>query len=782
MGLIAAGVNQTATAAATTLSGDDALTLGAAAQAVGTSALDLGHNTITGGSGSYAITLGGGGDVVSLGNGNSTVQSAQASLTPLDQQIMIGGIQGFSNLAKDANVSALIATGRASLYLHWAALCDASGWPINVPGAQATAAQIAAIEKNFAASSGSIAELNYATPDTVSTYFSGLFTQEYTGLGFDPNSANVNVENVPQTAAGYAGWVAYVNAARSYGMATVAPVYSPNGVNPIGRWSDPAYATMRQMALYGGAIALDTPPGYFFGQSAAYQQFAIDEIKWGVANGLRVSVIVSPGYGNTTFLANTQALVAFLENAGALPTQWDVENYDVGVPANYPNDIGSETQTNTIANVALWLANNAPTAPRLNFGADSITVGNGNDQVTLAAADTLSAGSGTDTVIASNNNAIGIGGGGGTITLGTADRVAISSGNYGVQLGGGDTIYASGTLAFTGGAATGAADMISLTSGAASITGGAQVLNVQNLRATVSATLGSGGGTVQGGSGGGNLLAATSGAATLLGGGAGDTLQGGSGACVITTSARGNSQVFAGTGSDTITLHNGDTLTAAAGSGPSTVQLAGNAAVTIGGAAMTLTLTGGGDKVQITGAGGSLVNSLLGTNAITCADTGADTVIGGNFFTSITGGAGADVLTAGSGGGMIRAGTGNATLTGGSGAVTIVGGAGNTLVNTGSGTAVVTLGGGTDSVMFGAGACSIACGTGLDQFDLTGAGAGIVDYITGYVLGQDGLKLDPGVTMTSDTFKSGAAVIKLSSGAEIIIHGAGLSATNLPHF
>jgi hypothetical protein len=755
MGSIAAGLSQPTGAAAITVSGNDALTLTGDAQAVGTSALDLGHNTILGGNGSYTIALGGGGDVVSLGNGNATVLSAQASLTPLDQQVMIGGIQGFADLATAANVSALVATGRASLYLHWAALCDASGWPINVPGAQATAAQITAIEHNFAASSGSIAELNYATPDTVSAYFSGLFTQEYTGLGFTPNSANVNTEGVPLNASGYAGWVAYVNAARSDGLATVAPVYSPNGFTAIGHWSDPTYAVVREMALYGGAISLDTPPDFFFQQSAAYQQFTIDEIKWGVANGLRVSVIVSPGNGGSNFLANTQAFVAFLEKAGALPTQWDAENYDVGVPATYPNNIGSETQTNTIANVALWLADNAPTAPRLNFGSDTITLGGGNDQVTLAANDTLTAGSGMDTVVASGNNAISIGGGSGTIALGTADRVTIGSGTYVVQLGGGDTITASGMLSFNGGGTgSAAADMIALAAGAATIAGGAQVLNVQSARATLSVTLGSGGGTVQGGSSGGNLLIATSGAATLLGGGAGDTLQGGSGACVITTSQRGNSQVVTGTGSDTITLHNGDTLTAAAGAGPSTVQLGGNAAVTI------------------TGAGGSLVNALTGTDTITCSGTGADTAIGGSGFTWLYAGLGPDVLTAGSGGGMIRAGAGNATLNGGSGAVTITGGAGADMITTGTGSAFVTL---------GSGACSIACGTGIDHFDLTGAGAGAVDIITGYVLGQDSLKLDAGVSMTAESFTNGAALIRLSTGAEIIIHGTAISATNLPH-
>jgi hypothetical protein len=782
MGLIAAGINQTATAATTTLSGNDAVALAGAAQAVATGALDLGHNTITGGNGSYMISLGGGGDVVSLGNGNATVLSAQASLTPQDQQIMIGGIQGFADLATDANVSALIATGRASLYLHWAALCDASGWPINVPGAEATTAQIAAMEQNFAASSGSIAELDYARPATVSSYFAGLFTQEFTGLGFAATSANVNVEALPLNAAGYAGWVTYVNAARAYGMATVAPVYSPNGFATIGHWSDASYAMVRQMALYGGAISLDTPPDYFFQQSAAYQQFTVDEIKWGVANGLRVSVIVSPGNAGGNFLANTQAYVAFLTKAGALPTQWDAENYDVNVPVTYPNNIGAETQTNTIANVALWLADNAPTTPQLNFGGDSITLGNGNDQVTLAAHDTLSAGSGADTITASSNNAISIAGGSGTITLGTADSVTIGAGNYVVQLGGGDTISAAGTVVFAGGIVPGPADMITLSAGAATITGGAQALNVQSAGATLFATLGSGGGTVQGGSGGGNMLVATSGAATLLGGGAGDTLRGGSATCTITTAQQGHSQVFTGAGNASVMLHNGDTITTALGGGHVTARLGSASAVTIGGAAMSLILNGTGDTVQITGAGSSLVQSLNGTNTITCGGTGPATVFGGTGFNWLYGGAGPDVLTEGSGGGMERAGGGNATLIGGSGAVTITGGAGTDLIYTGTGTAAVTLGSGTDQVVIGAGVCSIACGTGIDHFDVAGAGAGAVDMITGYVLGHDTLKLDQGVSMTSESFTNGAALIKLSSGAEIIIHGAGISATHLPHF
>jgi Ca2+-binding RTX toxin-like protein len=763
MGLIAAGLHETSSAAATfTLSGNDSLSLTGAAQRVATSALDLGHNTVAGGNGAYAVSLGGGNDVVSLGNGNNTVVSAQASLTPQDQQVMIGGIQGFAALATPANIAALLATGRASLYLHWASLCDASGWANNVAGAGATAAQIAAIEQNFAASSGSIAELDYSPPGAVASFFSGQFAQEFTRLGFDPTSANVNVEAVPLNPSGYAGWVGFVNAARGSGMATVAPIYSPNGIANPGHWADAAYATLRQMALYGGAIALDTPPDFFFQQSPAYQQFAVDEIKWGLANGLRVSVIVSPGSGDPNLLANAQALVAFLTNAGALPTQWDVENYDVNVPATYPNTIGAETQANTIANVALWLAQNAPTAPRLNFGGDAITVGNGNNQVTLAASDTLSAGSGANTITAAANNAISISGGSGTITLGT-----------------GDTISAAGTLVFTAGSLAGAADMIALSTGAATITGGAQAVDVQSAAATITATLGAGGGTVQGGSAGRNLLVATTGAATLLGGGAGDTLQGGSGACAIATSSRGYAQVVTGTGSTAVTLHNGDTLTA--GSSQTTAQLGSNAAVTVGGAAITLTLNGTGDTVKITGGGASLVLSPTGTNAITCAGTGADTVVGGAGVTFLYGGAGADVLTEGSGGGMAFAGAGNATLNGGSGAVTITGGSGNDLVNTGTSTAVVTLGSGADMVVLGAGACSIACGTGVAHFDLSGAGAGAVDIITGYVLGQDGLQLDPGVSLSSETFASGAAVIRLSTGAEIIVHGVGMNASHLPY-
>jgi Ca2+-binding RTX toxin-like protein len=177
--------------------------------------------------------------------------------------------------------------------------------------------------------------------------------------------------------------------------------------------------------------------------------------------------------------------------------------------------------------------------------------------------------------------------------------------------------------------------------------------------------------------------------------------------------------------------------------------------------------------VQVTGTGGSLINALAGTDTITCGGTGADTAIGGSGFTWLYGGAGADVLTLGSGGGMARAGAGNATLNGGSGAATIIGGSGNDVITTGTGSAFVTL---------GSGACTIACGTGVDHFDLTGAGAGTVDFITGYVLGQDGLKLDAGVTMSSESFTNGAAVIRLSTGAEIIIHGVGISATTLPHF
>ena len=780
-----------ADASALVLQGHDSVWLWAAGEVVAAGPVNAGSNSLVGGNGAYGLTLTGGHDTVSLGNGNDTIIAGAPVLEPIDQQILVGGLQGFADLADPSNTVSLIATGRASEYLHWAALVDAATGKDEVAGAEATRAQITAMQGVFAHSSGPLAELDYnADPQG---YFSGLFASDFGALGFHPTNANVNMFALWQSASGVAAWDAYVNQARAHGMQSVAPIYSPNDLPQPVSWADPMFAPIRAMALYGGAIGIDAPPSFFFAQGASYQQFIVDEIKWGVANGLRVSVIVSPYAGNSTYLADTGTFVKALVAAGAVPTQWVAENYDVPVPAGYPNYLGSEDQTNTVDNIALWLARNAPTVAQGLSSDNVITVGNGNDRIALAAYDVLHAGSGVDTIGSGGNAVIAVAGGSGTLTLGFGDAASVAAGHYGVVLGSGDSLTAvSGSVTVRGGSGF---DTVSVGTGFASIVGGAAALSVAGGAAILSAALGSGGGVLQGGTGGANWLAAAAGAATILGGAAGDTITGGSGGVAISTALAGGADVVLGTGAAMVTLHAGDTLYG--GAGASTVSALSNDTIYYGSGLLSSAF-GTGDCISAGGAANRNVVVATGNNTISgVGGTGTAVFTGGSGFDVLRAGNGNDVLSLGSGGGQEWAGAGNATLNGGGGSVTMTGGSGATVFNgqqanidivagigtgvitTGTGTALVQLQTGADTVSLGSGAVTVLDGTGIDMIDLTGA-AGTHDVVRGFKLGVDALALHGGVSVSSEQYIGGAAVLRLSDGAVVSIYGGFLGTGSLP--
>ena len=111
----------------------------------------------------------------------------------------------------------------------------------------------------------------------------------------------------------------------------VAPVWSENELSNVA--TSDAFANIRAAALYGGGLALDTPPEFVFNLAAgdpAYIPALEALLKWCTANGLRSSMILSPDGGagvDPNLLANTQKLVAMLQSAGAMPSQFIVENY-----------------------------------------------------------------------------------------------------------------------------------------------------------------------------------------------------------------------------------------------------------------------------------------------------------------------------------------------------------------------------------------------------------------------------------------------------------------------
>ena len=235
-------------------------------------------------------------------------------------------------------------------------------------GMQAVTDQGAAtrLSRAFQGTGGGEAELG----EFDAAWFERVWAALYARWGFHPRAANVNVNSgnfdrgVSQE--DLARFQSFVQRARQRGLATLAPVVTPNGGHEPLAWGDPFWRLARQMALYGHGIALDTPPAYALGRGNRYVAFVEQEIRWGVSAGLRTTVILSPHFDGPEFLANTQAFVRRLAGDGALPTEWVVENYDhgrLGEASGEGNPVGSESEPNSVAGVALWVARNAPTSP-----------------------------------------------------------------------------------------------------------------------------------------------------------------------------------------------------------------------------------------------------------------------------------------------------------------------------------------------------------------------------------------------------------------------------------
>ena len=201
-----------------------------------------------------------------------------------------------------------------------------------------------------------------------------------------------------------------------------------------------------------------------------------------------------------------------------------------------------------------------------------------------------------------------------------------------------------------------------------------------------------------------------------------DVVQGFAGNDTI-ASGLGNDTVYAGTGNDSVN----------AGAGNDVIYGYGD---TVGGSLAETgddTLLGGDGNDSLYGGAGR--DSLDGGTGIDLIDGGADsdTIIGGDAGDSLIGGAGndtiygddtagtsasggADTIDAGDGGDRVVAGVGNDSVTGGLGADTILGGAGADFL-AGDDSAGSNTGGAADVLDGGAGTDTLVGGYGNDQLD-----------------------------------------------------------------
>ncbi|KMO10864.1 hypothetical protein [Methylobacterium platani] len=298
-----------------------------------------------------------------------------------DAAVSLGGTSGFESLAAPSASAQFRASGRGGYYLHYSATDNP---------------QLPAIARAFAGTGPGVAEISFGGGFNAG-FWSTDWRRQVIAKGFQPTAVIVNID-LSATAfttkwQSYADFKLFVDAARrDGGVKTLAPITSPNqsggsgaagdatSVAVIHPWSDAWWDDVRAAALYGGGIALDGPPKFYFEglptavQQKAYQQFTKDVIAWGHANNLWVSVLVSP-YHEKNFQAYAQRFYDSLRAADRLPSHWAVVNYNAcGRASGFQDDckpdaaayystVGTEGATNTQAAVALWYARHARVRP-----------------------------------------------------------------------------------------------------------------------------------------------------------------------------------------------------------------------------------------------------------------------------------------------------------------------------------------------------------------------------------------------------------------------------------
>lgn len=326
--------------------------------------------------------------------GCHSAASANAA-DPGDKTVFIGSVgPGYATLADPAVSAAMLKTGRIGLYQH------ANG------NAGLTVAQRSALWATWngqdAAADGTVAEVGGSTIEAPGylQFFGGRYPFEVnmnalaSGDGTESYSSPVGAEpghvyGDYVSAAGLASLERQICGAVRHGARSVAVVMTPNGGGEDladGFAAAPFWANVRTAALFGGGIGLDVPPTYWVLRGAGYQAQVARMVAWANANGLRSSLIVSPyaekpdaaghsgacGY-DPAFMQNTRRLVADLAKAGALPTQWAVENYGAAGPAcGSENDVagtGVAGDPGSLDSVALSLASptlvsRAPATPQ----------------------------------------------------------------------------------------------------------------------------------------------------------------------------------------------------------------------------------------------------------------------------------------------------------------------------------------------------------------------------------------------------------------------------------
>ena len=188
--------------------------------------------------------------------------------------IAVGGVDGFESLVNSKATESLRSTCRVRLYLH------------DYVWERATEAVRASVAKAFSGTWRPSLEVGETSHPRE---FWRKHFESYGAANLSPTEAHVNLTD-NKGALTPAQWRDYVQAARSYGVEIVAPVFAPN----MGEWkeqnfSSPAFDKIKQYAKYGGGLTLDSPPDYFLRHPERYQKFVADEIRWAQSKCLKAT-------------------------------------------------------------------------------------------------------------------------------------------------------------------------------------------------------------------------------------------------------------------------------------------------------------------------------------------------------------------------------------------------------------------------------------------------------------------------------------------------------------
>lgn len=249
------------------------------------------------------------------------------------QRFAVGGVTGFRSLADSDATGQLREKYDVSLYIHaeaWRTLDDQTR---------------SRILQNFSGTGPAVIELGYNP--TGDSFFRHFYKPVFIDKGVHAEVALIN--GLCQD--GLDNAKTYVDAARTYGLQKVAIVFTPNsGQYASYPFEDPRWTCAREIAKYGGAIAIDAPPHFYLNQPAGYRTFVEQEIRWAKDNGVKQYYILSPNASGEKFFDEAKQTIATLAGSG-LPSNFVFETYDIH-RGDMANQVGSETEPDTVAGVA----------------------------------------------------------------------------------------------------------------------------------------------------------------------------------------------------------------------------------------------------------------------------------------------------------------------------------------------------------------------------------------------------------------------------------------------